>query len=68
VAENTHQYDGFSVNLVLLETKIVNGSLTPSVHDRIEWVPAESLLDWKLAPADIPLAVEVMNLFVQDSK
>lgn len=63
VAENIHQYDGFPVHLVLLETKIVSGTLAPTVHDRIEWVSVESLLDWKLAPADILLAVEVTNLF-----
>lgn len=63
VAENTHHYDGFSVTLVLLEAKIVNGSLTPTVHDRVEWVPVDSLLDWDLAPADVPLAEKVINLF-----
>ena len=63
VAENTHHYDGFSVTLVLLEAKIVSGSLTPTVHDRVEWVPVDSLLDWNLAPADIPLTEKVINLF-----
>lgn len=63
VAENAHHYDGFSVTLVLLEAKIVSGLLTPTVHDRVEWVPVGSLLDWNLAPADIPLAEKVINLY-----
>ena len=67
VAENTHHYDGFSVTLVLLEAKIVSGSLTPTVHDRVEWVPVGSLLGWNLAPADIPLAEKVANLYSGDA-
>jgi len=63
IAEHTHHYDGFSVTLILLRTRIVSGSISLSVHDKFEWVAVESLLDWNLAPADIPLAVEVIRQF-----
>lgn len=67
IAENTHQYDEFSVTVVLLNAKIMNGSLTPTVHDCIEWVPVGSLLNWNLAPADIPLAKKVINLYSRET-
>jgi len=62
IAESTHAYDSFSIKLVLLETTIVGGEITLSVHDRYEWVPVGELLGWKLAPADVPLARSLMEL------
>ncbi len=67
VAENTHHYDEFSLTLVLLKAVIISGSISPTVHDHIEWVHFGSLLDWDLAPADIPLAEEVVNLYSGDA-
>ncbi len=61
ITENTHDYDGFSVTLVLYCTDIVQGVPTPSVHDRTEWIYPADLLNWNLAPADIPLAKAVIN-------
>lgn len=62
VARNTHHYDGFSIELVLLDTRIESGSIKLAVHDKYEWVPVETLLEWNLAPADIPLAEKVIEL------
>ena len=31
-------------------------------HDAHEWVAPETLLNWKLAPADIPIAKAVIEL------
>jgi hypothetical protein len=31
-------------------------------HDAYEWVDPETLLDWNLAPADIPIAKAVSEL------
>jgi len=33
-----------------------------TVHDKIEWVPITSLLEYKLAPADIAIAKKIMEL------
>jgi 8-oxo-dGTP diphosphatase len=67
VAESTHAYDSFTIRLVLLETTIVGGEITLSVHDRYEWVPVGELLHWKLAPADIPLARRIVEIHSEGS-
>ena len=56
IAANTHQYENLTVTLLLYITRITSGTIMPTVHDRVEWVHPKSLLDWDLAPADIPLA------------
>jgi len=33
-------------------------------HDRFEWVLPKDLLNWKLAPADIPIAKEYIKKVV----
>ncbi|WP_426791227.1 hypothetical protein [Sphingobacterium sp. WOUb80] len=30
-------------------------------HDQLEWVKVDDLLNWKLAPADIPIAKELIE-------
>ncbi|MFA4979209.1 MAG: NUDIX domain-containing protein [Sphingobacterium sp.] len=32
-------------------------------HDQLEWVKVSDLLSWKLAPADIPIAKELIQKF-----
>ena len=34
----------------------VSGDWTLNSHDEVRWVPLENLLDYDLAPADIPIA------------
>jgi len=63
VCEHTHHYQDISITLVLYAVRIVSGSICLSVHDSYEWVPVSSLLDWNLAPADIPLAEFVVRGF-----
>jgi len=63
ICSNTHQYPEFSITLILYSAVIVGGSISLSVHDRYEWVPVSSLLDWSLAPADVPLAEVVVREF-----
>ena len=40
---------------------VVDGRPTADEHHRIEWVELENLLDYDLAPADIPIAKEAMK-------
>jgi len=53
-SEYTYPHGAFT--LIALESKIVDGDISLSVHDRAEWVEINNLLDYKLAPADIPIA------------
>jgi len=56
VAASEYHYDHGAFEIVAYEAEIVSGTLTLSVHDQAEWVPIASLLDYLLAPADIPIA------------
>ena len=56
VAVCDHSYEGVSVKLVAMETEIVRGTITLSVHDKMRWLPPTELMNVKLAPAAIPIA------------
>ncbi len=56
IAESEYHYDHGAFKLLALLTTIEEKNLTLKVHDRAEWVPLHSLLNYKLAAADIPIA------------
>ncbi len=61
VATNVHTYDHGDIYLVALETTIQSGSPMLTVHDAMAWVPVSHLLNYQLAPADIPIAEELIK-------
>lgn len=61
VAESVFHYEGGSIKLIAVEAKIITGTITVSVHDEVDWVPLEELTNYKLAPADIPIAEELQK-------
>jgi mutator protein MutT len=56
VAESEYRYAHGEFAIVAYEAEILSGSMTLTVHDQAEWVPIGNLLDYELAPADIPIA------------
>ncbi|WP_286848860.1 MULTISPECIES: (deoxy)nucleoside triphosphate pyrophosphohydrolase [Sphingobacterium] len=59
--DTVHHYDNGDIELIsfICETKnIATGSTD---HDQLEWVEVSDLLNWKLAPADIPIAKELIE-------
>ena len=61
VAVCDHEYESGSIKLVAMETEIVQGTITLSVHDKVRWLPASDILSLKLAPAAIPIAQSLMD-------
>ena len=61
IAEAVHEYSGGAINLIAIEVKLLDSDLCLSVHDAAEFVSPADLLSMQLAPADIPLAEEVMR-------
>jgi 8-oxo-dGTP diphosphatase len=57
--ENLYEYNNGAINLVGLETELLSDNFVLLVHDEIQWVKIVNLLDYKLAPADIPIAKKV---------
>lgn len=54
--EHTHNYPKFSIHLIAIHASIISGDIELSVHDKYEWAQIENLLNFELAPADIPFA------------
>lgn len=51
-----HAYDTFTIELIAYLCQFEEATYTLTDHDLYEWVDKDNLLDWKLAPADIPIA------------
>jgi len=56
-----YHYDGGSILLIGVRARILYGTPTLSVHDAFEWVPLTQVHQYKLAPADIPLATKLVE-------
>ena len=61
VAVCDHEYESGSIKLVAMETVIVQGKITLTVHDKMRWLPASEILGLKLAPAAIPIAQSLLD-------
>jgi 8-oxo-dGTP diphosphatase len=48
--------------LVARDAVVLSGVPVLTVHDKMEWIAAASLLEYQLAPADIPIAEELMQI------
>ncbi len=60
VATNVHTYDLGDIYLVALEATILSGTPVLTVHDEMAWVPVYRLMEYQLAPADIPIAKRLL--------
>ena len=56
-----YKYPGGRIRLIGLLAEIQNGVISKTVHDLVEWIDISSVLDYQLAPADIPLAERLRN-------
>ncbi|WP_312364256.1 (deoxy)nucleoside triphosphate pyrophosphohydrolase [Sphingobacterium sp.] len=51
-----HHYDKGSIELISFICETSGTVVESTDHDLVEWVKVSDLLNWKLAPADIPIA------------
>ena len=56
-----YEYPAGRIRLIGLLAEIQNGVISKTVHDLVEWIEISSVLDYQLAPADIPLAERLRN-------
>ncbi|MDF2476736.1 MAG: hydrolase [Sphingobacterium sp.] len=64
-----HHYDKNSIELISFICSTSGTVVESTDHDLIEWVKVDDLLNWKLAPADIPIAealIEELNNFNEE--
>lgn len=61
-----HSYENFDIELISFLCSFRSASFTMIDHDLYHWVDPKDLLNWKLAPADVPIAksitVDCINL------
>ena len=55
LGENEHQYENFSILLIAYNCEFISATFELMDHDAYEWVSKESLTNYELAEADIPL-------------
>jgi len=58
---HTHAYDAFTIELIAYRCSFLDASYILTDHDQYEWVHPHELLQWQLAPADIPIADEIIK-------
>jgi|GEM_PF-628422 len=59
-AKSVYEYAGGKICLVAVRAELKSQSFNLNVHDEVEWVSYSELLDYKLAPADIPVAEKLI--------
>jgi len=58
-AESIYHYDHAFVRLIAYSVQLEQNISKMNAHDEIQWVPADQLLEYDLAPADVPIAKEI---------
>jgi len=61
MAETVYEYVGGVIHLIAVEVTLLDSVLCLSVHDKFQWVLPQDLLALEMAPADIPIAEEIIK-------
>lgn len=61
LGESVYHYDHLSVRLLVFHASIGDEKPVPTVHSECRWVRPAELLDYDLAPADIPVASRIVD-------
>jgi 8-oxo-dGTP diphosphatase len=56
-----YDYESFSIELIAYNCNLKKWDLHLTDHDLYEWAIPYEILNWKLAPADIPIAQKIKN-------
>ena len=56
-----HEYDSFTINLISIKCRIIEGSPIANEHSKLIWLKRENLNSLKWAPADLPAVERVIN-------
>ena len=61
VAESHYTYEHGEFLLKAYEVRIVKGKPVLTVHDQMVWVEPAQLREYRLSPADVPIAIGLFN-------
>jgi 8-oxo-dGTP diphosphatase len=56
-----HKYEKVTIELIAYICKFIDANFKMIDHDAFEWVNIKELKNWNLAPADIPIAEELIK-------
>lgn len=59
--DNIHEYETFTIHLISIRCKVVEGTPIPSEHSKLIWLKRENLESLKWAPADITAVDQLIN-------
>jgi len=59
--DTVHDYDKVAIKLISFICETSGTVVASTDHDQLKWVKVIDLLNWKLAPADIPIAEELIR-------
>jgi len=63
LTSTTYIYPGGTIELIAIMVTLQSTQFTLQVHDLFEWVQPQKLLQYDLAPADIPIAEEIIRKY-----
>ncbi|MBD9632889.1 (deoxy)nucleoside triphosphate pyrophosphohydrolase [Pseudomonas sp. PDM19] len=63
LTESVFTYPGGTIRLIAVELTLNSTNFVLQVHDRVEWCAPCKLLSYELAPADIPIAMEIIRKY-----
>ena len=64
IGDSVFSYKEATICLKGYLTRYLSGEFTLDSHDEIAWVPAQELLSYRLAPADVPLVERLLSQMV----
>ena len=59
--ESVFEYDHGKFKIIAIYTDLHSKGFTLSSHDKADWVPITELMNYKLMPADIPIAEKIIE-------
>jgi 8-oxo-dGTP diphosphatase len=60
-AESIYEYERGTIRLVAYWANWIGDTLYPTVHDEVAWVNKRTILNYKFAPADIPIVEKIRS-------
>ena len=62
VCKSVYEYEHGAFEIIAIKTTLKSSNFKLSSHDKIEFVKKERLIEFKLLPADIPIAEKIIEL------
>ncbi|MDD9786679.1 (deoxy)nucleoside triphosphate pyrophosphohydrolase [Priestia megaterium] len=62
--DNVYSSQDHDIHLLFYWAEIINGEVTPVVHDDLRWVTIKELANFDFAPADIPIVKNLEREYI----